>query len=144
MINKDTRWIQRFQNFEKAYLFLKEAVSKESYTPIEIGGLVQAFEFTFELGWKTIKDFLYEQGITTNFPREAIKEGFHTQIISEGQIWLEMLEKRNELSHTYNEEVAKKAIQIIQESYYPAINQVYHYFKEKFNGTAISNDKYDG
>jgi nucleotidyltransferase substrate binding protein (TIGR01987 family) len=65
------------ENFEKAYLFFESAVEKESYTPIEIGGLVQAFEFTFELGWKTVKDYLEEQGIVTRFPREAIKEGFN-------------------------------------------------------------------
>jgi hypothetical protein len=75
MENKDVRWKQRFQNFEKPFLFFQTTVNKETYTPIEVGGLVQAFEFTFELGWKTIKDFLYEQGLSTNFPRETIKEG---------------------------------------------------------------------
>ena len=133
MENNDVRWKQRFQNFEKAFLFLKEAVEKTSYSPIETGGLVQAFEFTFELGWKTIKDYLYEQGIETTFPREAIKEAFTTQIIKDGHTWLEMLEKRNELSHTYNEKVARHAIAIIKESYFIALHQVYTYFKEKLN-----------
>lgn len=134
MENKDVRWKQRFQNFEKAFFFLTEAVEKESYSPIEIGGLVQAFEFTFELGWKTIKDYLYEQGIETNFPKAAIKEGFNTQIIKDGHVWIEMLERRNELSHTYNQEVAKNAVKVINHKYYPAINQVYEYFKQKLNG----------
>ncbi|MDB5018357.1 MAG: hypothetical protein JWQ84_3189 [Mucilaginibacter sp.] len=58
MESKDVRWKQRFQNFEKAFLFFEITVDTENYTPIEVGGLVQAFEFTFELGWKTIKDFL--------------------------------------------------------------------------------------
>jgi nucleotidyltransferase substrate binding protein (TIGR01987 family) len=133
MENKDARWKQRFQNFEKAFLFFETTVEKESYTPIEVGGLVQAFEFTFELGWKTIKDFLYEQGLNTNFPRETIKEGFRTQIIEDGHVWLHMLEKRNELSHTYNEEVASQAVEIIKYQYYQAIEQVYHFFKAKIN-----------
>lgn len=133
MENKDARWKQRFQNFEKAFLFFETTVEKESYTPIEVGGLVQAFEFTFELGWKTIKDFLYEQGLNTNFPREAIKEGFRTQIIEDGHVWLHMLEKRNELSHTYNEEVASQAVEIIKYRYYQAIEQVYRFFKDKIN-----------
>jgi nucleotidyltransferase substrate binding protein (TIGR01987 family) len=131
--NKDIRWKQRFQNFEKAFLFFETAVDKERYTPIEIGGLVQAFEFTFELGWKTIKDFLYEQGLTTSYPREVIKEGFQTKIIEDGHTWLLMLEKRNELSHTYNEEVAQLAVDIIKNKYFQAIDQVYHFFKEKIN-----------
>ena len=92
---------------------------------------MQAFEFTFELGWKTIKDYLYEQGIDTKFPRDTIKEGFNTQIITDGHSWIEMLEKRNELSHTYNETVAEHAIQIIKYRYYKAIEQVYQYFKNK-------------
>src|SRR5665213_1594200 len=121
MANEDIRWIQRFQNFEKAFLFFENAVAKKEYSPIEIGGLVQSFEFTFELGWKTVKDYLYEQGITTNFPKEAIKEGFASQIIIDGHAWIEMLEKRNELSHTYNADVAKHAVEIITTKYFPAI-----------------------
>ncbi|MCE6988494.1 nucleotidyltransferase substrate binding protein [Dyadobacter sp. CY323] len=127
----DIRWQQRFQNFEKAFLFLQTAVNKDEYNPIEIGGLVQAFEFTFELGWKTIKDYLYEQGVEARFPREAIKEAFAAQIIEDGHTWIEMLEKRNELSHTYNEEVAERAVKIIQQSYFSAIKQVYVHLKKQ-------------
>lgn len=133
MENKEVRWKQRFQNFEKAFLFFETAVNKNNYTPIEIGGLVQAFEFTFELGWKTLKDFLYEQGLNTNYPRETIKEAFQTQIIEDGHTWLHMLEKRNELSHTYNELVAEQAVEIIKQRYYQAIEQVYYFFKNKIN-----------
>ncbi len=134
MENNDVRWKQRFQNFEKAFLFFEETVEKTSYTPIEVAGLVQAFEFTFELGWKTIKDYLYEQGIETSFPRAALKQAFNTKIIADGHAWIEMLEKRNELSHTYNETVAQNAIEIIKYKYYPSIEQVYQYFKQLLNG----------
>ena len=134
MEHSDIRWKQRFQNFEKAFIFFREAVEKEDYTPIETSGLVQVFEFTFELGWKTIKDFLSEQGIVTQFPREVIKEGFRTRIISDGHAWIHMLEKRNELSHTFNEEVAKIAVKIIRDNYYKAIEQVYNYLKSNLNG----------
>ncbi len=134
MAENNSRWRQRFQNFEKAFLFLEGIVKKESYSPIEVGGLVQAFEFTFELVWKTIKDYLYEQGVETSFPREAIKEGFQTHVIEDGHTWIEMLEKRNEISHTYNETVAKNAVDVIQHKYYPAVRQVYQYFKQKVHG----------
>ncbi len=133
-MKQDIRWKQRFQNFEKAFLFFQSAVEKDSYSPIEIGGLVQSFEFTFELGWKTIKDFLYEQGIETHYPREALKEGFNTKIIIDGHAWMHMLEKRNELSHTYNEKVAHQAVEVIRHQYYPAIEQVYKFFKQNVNG----------
>lgn len=133
-MSQDIRWKQRFQNFEKAFLFFEGVVDKEHYSAIEISGLVQVFEFTFELAWKTMKDYLYEQGIETHFPREAIKEGFNTQIIHDGHAWIEMLEKRNELSHTYNEDVANRAVDVIRRLYFPAIQQVYGYFKSKMNG----------
>ncbi|CAG5070227.1 hypothetical protein DYBT9623_02967 [Dyadobacter sp. CECT 9623] len=129
----DSRWKQRFQNFEKAFLFLETAVQKDEYNPIEIGGLVQAFEFTFELAWKTIKDFLYEQGLETSFPREAIKQAFASQVITDGHTWIEMLEKRNELSHTYNEEVAGHAVTVIKDSYFGAIEQVYLHLKSRLD-----------
>ena len=131
MENKEKRWKQRFQNFEKAFLFFEKAVDKSSYSPIEVSGLVQAFEFTFELAWKNIKDYLYEQGIETTFPRVALKEAFNTQIIKDGHIWIEMLEKRNELSHTYNEDIANNAVEVIKKKYYPAVKHVYQNLKEK-------------
>jgi len=133
MENKDIRWKQRFQNFEKAFLFFQGVIDQEVYTPLEVGGLVQAFEFTFELAWKTVKDYLYEQGVPTNYPREAIKQGFQTQIIEDGHTWLHMLEKRNELSHTYNESVAEQAINVIKYQYYPAIYQVYLFLNNRIN-----------
>jgi len=133
MDNKDIRWLQRFQNFEKAFLFFKKIVEQPYYSPVEISGLVQAFEFTFELGWKTIKDFLYEQGLETRFPREAIKKAYETGIIKDGHTWIHMLEKRNELSHTYNNNVAEQAVDIIKHRYYEAIMQVYQYLKARTN-----------
>lgn len=93
-MEQEIRWKQRFQNFEKAFLFFQTAVDQANYSPIEVSGLVQSFEFTFELGWKTIKDYLYDQGIETQFPKQAIKEGFNTKIIADGHSWMHMLEKR--------------------------------------------------
>lgn len=65
MEQQDIRWKQRFHNFEKAFIFFNYTVEQEYYTPIEVAGLVKAFEVTSELSWKTMKDFLYEQGIVT-------------------------------------------------------------------------------
>jgi len=130
MDNLEIRWKQRFENFEKAFFFFQSVVKQDTYTPIEIAGLVQSFEFTFELGWKTIKDYLYEQGLETQYPRQTIKEAFKTSIISDGHAWMEMLEKRNELSHTYNSDLAQLAVEKIVHQYYPAIEQVYNFFNK--------------
>jgi nucleotidyltransferase substrate binding protein (TIGR01987 family) len=129
--NKESIRMQCFQDFEKAFLFFEKCANKEIYTLLEISGLVQIFDITFEYAWKTIKGYLYEQGIDTNFPREALKEAFNTQIIMDGHVWIDMLEKKNELSHTFNEEVGNNALEIIKNKYYPAVKQVYQYLKGK-------------
>ena len=73
--------------------------------------LVQVFEFTYELGWKTVKDYLSFSGIkNVNSPREVIKHGFQNQIIEDGQLWINMMEDQNLIAHTYSEENAKKAV----------------------------------
>lgn len=128
-MNLDVRWKQRFQNFEKAYHFLKKAIKKKSLDELQSVGLIQSFEFTFELGWKTLKDYLELKGISHQYPRDVIKQAFQTNLIQEGALWLEMLEKRNELSHTYDEEHAQKAVEMIRSRYFPALKQVYELLK---------------
>lgn len=125
-MTQDIRWKQRFQNFEKAFLFLKLATEYKTLDPLQAAGLIQSFEFTFELGWKTLKDYLEEMGLPVRFPREVIKTAFQNNLIIDGELWLEMLEKRNELTHTYDEAHKEQAVKIIRESYFPAIQQVYH------------------
>lgn len=128
-MDADVRWKQRFGNFQKAYLFLKEAVEKEVYDPLQAAGLVQSFEFTFELAWKTIKDYQTMMGVELNFPREVIKEAYKEQLITDGHMWIKMLEQRNELTHRYDEAQANKATHLIRDEYFPAIQQVYEKLK---------------
>lgn len=122
---KDVRWKQRFKNFQKAYFFLKAAVQKKTYDELQAAGLVQSFEFTFELAWKTLKDYQTMMGLTVNFPRDVIKEAFKGELIADGKVWIRMLEQRNELTHRYNEAQAQRAIKLIREEYFPGIEQVY-------------------
>jgi len=131
MTTKTTRWQQRYENFDHAFAFLREAIKKPKLSALEISGLVKSFEFTFELGWKMLKDYLESTGQPTESPRDAIKTAFASQLIENGHTWIHMLEKRNELSHTYNETVAKKAVKIIKEDYFPAIEQVHKLFQQK-------------
>jgi nucleotidyltransferase substrate binding protein (TIGR01987 family) len=130
-MEKDIRWKQRFQNFESAFLFLHESSEQESYSALEVSGLVQAFEFTFELGWKTLKDYLEANGVDVKYPRETIKEAFASGLITDGHTWIEMLDKRNEFSHTYNQVVAEKAKTLILEHYLAPLEQVYQTLKIK-------------
>lgn len=130
-MNKAIRWQQRFSNLENAFDFLKEGLKKESLDPYQEAGIIQTFEFTFELSWKTLKDYLESMGTTVAFPREAIKEAFAAQIIKDGHLWLEMLDKRNILSHTYNRKKASEAVQLIKTRYFPALEQVYLELKNR-------------
>ena len=129
-MNKDIRWKQRFQNFDRAFIFLSKSCQLEVYDELQGAGLVQSFEFTFELAWKTLKDYMQDQGLEVQFPREVIKQAFTAQLIEDGKLWIEMLDKRNELTHTYNQEQAEKAVRIIRNKYFPAIKQVYEVMKK--------------
>jgi len=132
MNERDIRWKQRFQNFEKAYLQLKSSVLEvESLSDLEKEGMVQRFEYTFELAWKTLKDYLQEQGVDARFPREVIKESYHYRLVEDGEIWMDMLEKRNIMAHTYNEKTFRQAVNDIASSFYPAITNLYHYLRQK-------------
>lgn len=130
-MEQDIRWQQRFSNFEKALLFLQAGCSQKKWSQLEEAGIVQAFEFTFELAWKTLKDYLQQKGLKSNFPRDVIKDAFQMAIIEDGTTWIKMLDKRNELSHTYNEAQAKKALYVIKDEYFPPLLQLYHYLKNE-------------
>ncbi|MCE5294056.1 MAG: nucleotidyltransferase substrate binding protein [Chlamydiales bacterium] len=125
----DVRWKQRFHNFEKAFLFFEQACKQKTYSQLEAAGLVQCFEFTFELAWKTLKDYLTEQAFVVQSPRETIKQAFTSEYLKDGHTWMEMLEQRNLLTHTYNEKQAIAATKLICENYYPALQQAYLFLK---------------
>jgi len=130
---KDIRWKQRFQNFEKAYLFLEQSTSIEKLTDIERAGLIQFFEMTFELAWKLIKDFLQEEGLGASSPKDAFKQAFQAELIKDGHVWIDALEDRNLTVHTYDEKTAIKIEKKIKEKYYPALKELYILFKGKID-----------
>ena len=108
-MNPDIRWKQRFQNFDRGFVLLRDALAREpeSLSMLEKEGVIQRFEYTFELAWKTLKDYLEESGlvITPITPRQVIKEAFAAKVISDGVVWVNMLDHRNLLSHTYDSSV---------------------------------------
>jgi len=122
---EDIRWKQRFDNYRKAFLQLTEFIEKGSLNKFEVQGLIQCFEYTFELGWKTVKDYLEQEGFDVKTPRSAIQTAFQVQLISDGHTWIDMLEKRNLMAHTYNEKYAEQAEQLIRKKYYFVLKELY-------------------
>jgi nucleotidyltransferase substrate binding protein (TIGR01987 family) len=85
-MNKDIRWKQRFQNFEKAFHLLEVSKKISNPSDTERVGLIQFFEVSFELAWKTLKDYLESQGFQVNSPRETIKQAFQMNLLQENHI----------------------------------------------------------
>ncbi len=132
--NPDIRWKQRFENLQSAYKLLQAAIAANKQTPNNVlmqMALIKAFEMTFELSWKTMKDFLQYNGIDVKLPREIIKQAFANDIIVDGQLWIDMLEDRNLMTHTYDEERAQRAVLHICENYITALTQLQNYLREK-------------
>jgi nucleotidyltransferase substrate binding protein (TIGR01987 family) len=122
---KETRWKQRFENFEKSYLVLKENTTHPIKTDLERAGLIQLFEVTFELSWKVLKDYLEAEGYSVKSPRETLKQAIQMEVIMDGHTWIDALSARNLTSHTYDEAVAEKLINDIRDKYFPVIDQLY-------------------
>ena len=134
MSNTDEiRWQQRLENFGKALSQLEAACDKEEYSDLERAGLVQMFEFSFELGWKTLKDLLFYEGYDEKTPRKVIRKSFEMEYISEddSEVFLDALGKRNLLSHTYEEETALEAESLIKEQYCPLLRRIYDTLESK-------------
>jgi nucleotidyltransferase substrate binding protein (TIGR01987 family) len=106
---EDIRWHQRLSNYEKAFKQLTKFIEKADLNELEEQGLIQSFEYTHELAWKTLKDFLsHYNTIKLYGSKDTTREAFKTDLITDGETWMEMVESRNLSSHTYNEDTTKK------------------------------------
>jgi len=111
MKKEDIRWQQRFAHYKKALLQLNDAVKlteQRSLSSLEEQGLIKAFEFTHELAWNVMKDYLEFQGNTAiTGSRDATREAFKMGLLIDGEVWMEMIKSRNQTIHTYNEDTAQ-------------------------------------
>jgi nucleotidyltransferase substrate binding protein (TIGR01987 family) len=127
------RWLQRFDNYQRAYVQLDSAVElmrSRELSDLEKQGVIQAFEFTWELAWNLLKDYLNWQGETEiTGARDAIRESFKRELIEEGQIWMAMLQDRNRTSHTYNESTMREILASIDASYQPQLANLFARFE---------------
>jgi nucleotidyltransferase substrate binding protein (TIGR01987 family) len=123
MQKQDVRWKLRLENLTKAFVRLESACSQEKYSDLELAGLVQTFQLTFELCWKTLKDLLLFEGYEVNSPRETIKKAFELSLIGDTERWFSALENRNVLCHVYDEPMATQAMHEIKETFEPMLRE---------------------
>lgn len=127
MSHQDIRWVQRLANYERARARLTSAVelaASRELSDLEKQGLIQAFEFVFELAWNVMKDyFLYQGDPAITGSRDAIRTAFKNGLIADGEGWMEMIKSRNQSAHTYNESVANEITEKILQSYHELFAQ---------------------
>lgn len=121
----DVRWKQRYFNFSKALAQLTEFIEQPILNKFEVQGLIHCFEYTFKLGWKTIKDYLEQEGFDVKTPRASIQTGFQISLIQDGHAWIDALEKRNLMAHTYNESLAQDAEKLIRGTYFDMLKALH-------------------
>lgn len=117
----DVRWRQRLRSFRRAFGQFSKATAlarERTLSELEKQGLIQAFEFTHELAWNTLKDFLESRGAATLYgSRDATREAFAKSLIDDGDVWMAMIRSRNQSSHTYNVETADEIARAIRDVY---------------------------
>ncbi|MDQ1339817.1 MAG: hypothetical protein QG567_972 [Campylobacterota bacterium] len=133
-MSSDIRWVQRFDNYKKALKQLNDAVAlsdERELSLLEKQGLIQAFEFTHELAWNMLKDYLEYQGNQEiRGSRDAIREAFKVGLIQNGEAWMETIKARNITSHAYDEELVQKASETIADSYIILFNTLAETFEK--------------
>lgn len=115
----DIRWIQRFNNFCKALAQLGKFIAQDDLNELEKQGLIQCFEYTYELAWNTLKDFYESQAVTDiQGSKDTIRLAFKRGLVENGEVWMNMIKSRTLTSHTYNEDLADEIVSAILNNYY--------------------------
>lgn len=135
-ISSTPRWIYRFENYGRAFAQLKEAVEAmraRELSMLEKEGTVQRFEFTWELAWKLLKDYLEYSGVTldTVTPAAVIRAAFAANIITDGEIWMRALDARNRMSHTYDKKLFEQAATDIRDDYFSLLEALHEWMSDK-------------
>ena len=122
----DIRWQQRFQNFDRAFVLLRSALQDrplDEYSALEQEGIIHRFEYAYELAWKTMKDYLEVNGVVMSpvTAREVIKQAFAAKLVPDGQVWIDMMLHRNQLSHTYDFSKFRQVLEAAHTRYLPAM-----------------------
>jgi nucleotidyltransferase substrate binding protein (TIGR01987 family) len=127
--NQDIRWLQRFANFKRAFLLLREAMENDisKLSQLEKEGIIQRFEYTFELAWNVLKDKMEHDGIVLDkiSPKMVVKQAYAARYINDADTWLKMIGDRNLMSHTYDFVKFEAVIKSIASDYLPMLEDWY-------------------
>lgn len=112
-------------NYLRAVQRLGEALEEYAANPTDTvrDGVIQRFEFTFDLAWKSLKEYMQDQGATTplQFPKQVLREAYAAELIDDERLWLDMLDARNSTSHIYDDRQAAAVMSGVQKRYYKAL-----------------------
>ena|SRR3990167_4480868 len=130
--NQDIRWKQRLQNFHKAFTQLESASKVENPDALQKQGVIQCFEYTFELAWKTLQDYLSDEKGYGDIrgPRPVLEQAFQDGIIQDGVLWLDMLKSRNLTTHLYDEAQMQAIYEKVVRDYFPHFLNLKQYFEK--------------
>lgn len=142
MENVVPRWEQKLSNYRKALHRLAEVVNVAKVRKLndfEADGMIQRFEFTFELAWKLLKSYAEYQGVDKEImgSRDAIRWAFENGLITDSNVWMEMIKRRNDTSHTYDEDTASEVVDRIEEVYYQCFVYLFEKMKSLSSQTEI-------
>ena len=131
-MTEEIRWRYRFDNFSRAYCLLRQALEGgvEPLNDLEREGVIQRFEYTFELSWNVLKDRLQYDGVSipSTTPRQVIREAYQAKLIDDCDTWIDMLTDRNLMSHTYDSERFEAVVRNIHSRYLIILDALYHRF----------------
>jgi nucleotidyltransferase substrate binding protein (TIGR01987 family) len=133
--DQDIRWQQRFGNFKKAFAQFEKFIAEEDLNELEAQGLIKAFEYTYELSWKTLQDLLKDKGyIDIVGPKPVIEQSFQDGYIRNGEAWMRMHNSRNLTSHTYNQDIADEIVEQIIDEYFDLFKELKETLEEERSG----------
>lgn len=132
---QDIRWKQRFDNYSKAFHELKESLelaNDRPLTKLEKQGVIQGFEYTHELAWNLLKDYLELQGhVGLIGSRDTTREAFKRGLIGDGETWMEMIKSRNLTSHAYDRNTAEQIYAAILSRFFPEFQLLHTNFLQR-------------
>lgn len=126
--------MKKIENYQKAVQRLAEANLEYQLHPendVIRDGMIQRFEFTFELAWKASKEYLLEQGVSNDlhFPKQVLRAAYENHMIDDEAVWLKMLTSRNSTSHIYDDRIAAAIAEDIAKSFLPVLKKLAAYFE---------------
>ena len=132
MTNQEIRWRYRFANFSRAFSLLRDALEDgaDGLSDLEREGVIQRFEYTFELAWNTLKDRMEHDGLIlpSITPRAVIRRAFQAKLIEDGEAWIDMLNDRNLMSHNYDFAAFRRVVGNIERRYLSILGDMYAKF----------------